>query len=110
MNGNLIKVPATLTLEQKQSQLAGQIENDINNCFRNILSTMGRIFDRIWKNQDGLTPQQAFDSFGGNGAQLCLLFEDIKAFIVKHAPTVQLPSAPKPVTVNEQTGVVTVGE
>ena len=101
--------PVPMTLEQKQVQQKASIKAVINVQYNVLTSSITKLFGMVWSNPAGLTPQQVFDAFGTDCAQLHGLFALFSnALNTAKAGSITL-AEPHPVTVNGD-GSCTVGQ
>lgn len=97
------------TIQGKQDKLRDTLSAHLTNQFRSIQGTFESARSLIWENNDGLTPQQAFDAFGNEAGKLIQASLACSTLINTLFPNTVDVNPPHPVTVN-QDGTVTVGE
>ena len=98
-----------LTLEQKQERLKKQVARKSYETFQAMVGNYSEIKRMMWQNQQGLTPQQAFDALGTNAAELFQLSSVLVQAVNSVKPNTLDPAQPYEFTVNED-GTVTVGD
>lgn len=73
-----------------------------------LIMSVKQSYDMIWKSEDH-TPQEMFDSFGSDAAQLLLASSETQKLIKKLKPDYQYLKSPNSLTINED-GTVVVGD
>lgn len=59
-----------LTLEAKQEKLRNRVSRQSQQTFQGLRNTYTEIFNSMWNNRQGLTPQEAFDALGTEAGEL----------------------------------------
>lgn len=77
---SLVEIPI-LTVDQKKEESAKRINILCAHAFNHLLKTHDAIKDEIFKNKEGLTPQEVMEGVGRNGEQLLALNEQLKALV-----------------------------
>ena len=101
--------PRELTKEDKQEITKGQIEKDAYDAFKTLTETYNKIYNRVWENHLGLTPQEVFDALGPQGAELFQLSALLVQTVNTAQPGTIKPAQPYEFTINGD-GTVTVGK
>ncbi len=92
------------TVEQKQANKRVLITSKIQSSFNQVIKDYKEMFDLVWKSSD-LTPQEIFDGFGTDAAQLFLIAGAFKDAVNTVAPDT-LTEIPAPsYTINEDGSV-----
>jgi hypothetical protein len=98
--------PATPTLAELQARFRTGAVEMINGLYHNMTSVYMDLYNAIWFNTTGWTPQVVIDSFGHDAVELFTLAGTLKAVVNGVTPDA-LPDAPLPFTMNAD-GTVTV--
>jgi hypothetical protein len=97
----------TPTTAQLQKQLKMQMTGQLNQLYSQIIKVSVSNFNAIWSNPK-LTPQQCFDAFGTNAANLLQVYATMQTAMNAIVPDSLPQAAPNALTVNSD-GTVTVG-
>jgi hypothetical protein len=62
--------PEVLTIEKKQERVSKRILNMTAQTYNQLVQTQKQGINMVWKNQQGLTPQQVCDSLGENASKV----------------------------------------
>lgn len=98
---------ANETLDQKKLRHKAIISGQMTQSFMLLKNQFNAIFKQVWQNKD-LTPQQIFDSFGTDAAQLFLIAGTIQQAMNTIVPDSVTQAPPSPYTIHPD-GTVTVG-
>lgn len=102
-----VNAPAVTTAE-KQSAAAVEIKGVCSQMLNLNTNSFTRIFNIVWNNRNGLTPQQVCDALATDAGSLFALAGGLQAVInTAQAGSLTL-TPPKAVTVNSD-GTVTIG-
>lgn len=95
------------SVQGKQEKLVSQVQTQTKFMIESQIRWVNQLIVKLWKNPDGLTPQQAFDAFEASAAivhaKLMTAITNINAFV----PGSIVFLEPKAVTSNSD-GTVTV--
>jgi hypothetical protein len=101
--------PPALTKEQAQSKLSFMVRDTINRDLSVIFSTFKAVYDAIWTNKDGLTPQECFDALGTDAVEMVMVSNAIQTAVNSVVPNSMDFSVPATWTMTpNQDGTVTV--
>lgn len=103
----ILPPPAPPTTTQLQAQLKGQVVSSTNQLFRTLQSSYDKNFSAVWANPS-LTPQQVFDAFGTDAAQLFVIAGATATMLNTIVPNTVVAAPPYNYTINSD-GTVTVG-
>lgn len=92
--------------EALQSVLKNGLTESVNNLFEQMKLTFADGMRMVWANPDGLTPQEVFDAFGTDAAELVRLAQILKDAVNKAVPGTFPTTAPD-FTINKD-GTITV--
>ena len=106
---NTHQSPVVLTTTQAQTKLKTTATAQINQVYRMNVTIYNSLMNSIWQNADGLTPQQAFDSFGTDAGELVTYGHLLAGLINNVTPDAVSTITPEALTVNEN-GTVTANE
>lgn len=95
------------TLAEKQAAAKAWITNASAATLNQLVAGIESIFEFLWNNRDGLSPQEVCDALGTDAASLFILFGTMKATINSVKPGALTLSAPFEFTINED-GTVTI--
>jgi len=101
--------PKELTIEQKQELVTAQIEQQAFKAHSTLVKTYQDLYDRVWENRLGLTPQQVFDGLGTQGVELFKLSHLLVTIVNSAQPGTIKLIQPYEYTINPD-GTVTVGK
>ena len=77
---SIINTSATvqsLTIDQKKAKVKAQVTTTSNLLFKVMRENLTVLFSTVFDNELGLTPQQVFDSFGADAAELAGILQGI---------------------------------
>lgn len=97
-----------LTLAQKKVQVKAMMSNAMQRSFNQLVADFNKSFDMVWNNKAGLTPQDVFDAFGVEAAQLFQVAGATQSLINTLVPNTATAVPPNAYVMN-QDGTVTVG-
>lgn len=97
------------TIEEKQAQEKVLIQQMLTNSVKSLSFETVQVFDKVWKNEAGLSPQQVFSAFGTDAGTLHSMLGTIQNLVNSVSPGSLDLVEPKVVHVN-QDGSVTVAE
>ena len=101
--------PKELTVAQKQELVIRQIEQRAFKTHETLVATYRDLYDRVWENRLGLTPQQVFDGLGTQGVELFKLSQLLVTTVNSATPGSIGATQPYDYTINPD-GTVTVGD
>jgi len=101
-------VQAPITLQDKQVAVANEIKSVCSAMFAFNASNFTRIFQMVWNNRNGLTPQQVCDALGTDAGALFTLAGGLQAVINTAKPDSLTLTPPKSVSIGSD-GNVTIG-
>lgn len=96
------------SLDVLKSEARSQIQALMNVSFDRLVRDFGTLFQQVWNNQNGLTPQQIFDAFGTDAVQLFVIAGTIQDAVNHIQPSTLNGTPPLPYVIH-QDGTVTVG-
>lgn len=105
---SLLDQPA-LTTDAKQQIAAQTIVTQLNTMLSKITTGYSAIFDRVWNDPNGLTPQQVCDALATNAGQLFLLASSLKTLVNSAKSNAITLTEPNQFTI-DQDGTVTIGD
>lgn len=83
-----------LTKEQKQQRTADNLRSNSAAVFQRMVQTYEQGMRTVWRNQQGLTPQEVLDSLGVDAAEALRLSRVLKQAILQANPEQKLTSVP----------------
>jgi hypothetical protein len=100
------------TTEQKQQFVVNRVKRLSSNMLKNVKKQHQEIMQMIWRNPQGLTPQQVMDGFGAEAHELFELSNQLLTMlgnVKSDDPYLSEAAAPYEYTIN-QDGTVTIGD
>lgn len=85
------------SLEEKQEQLRSDVSRRVDVLYLQMKGTFNQLYDLIWNNPSGLTPQESVDAFGPQAIrlfQLAGLMQDTLNTAKPNSVTQVTPMAP----------------
>ena len=95
------------SIQQRQNITANRIRQNSKQLLHNIKHRYETLFNSVWNNSLGLTPQEVLDSIGGDAYELFVYSDMVKQWISRVDPDYNPPQSPKEFRIN-QDGTVTV--
>ena len=106
---NVPTEPTEPTTEQLVARTNTRIKKVSLNIYKTILNRHESVWEMIWDNSNGLTPQEVLDSFGSDAAELFLFSSNIQTMLAAAGAGYVPVETPNEFVVNGD-GTVTVGE
>ena len=106
---NIPTGPTEPTTEQLIARTNSRIKKVSLNIYKTMENRHESVWDLIWNNKDGLTPQEILDSFGSDAAELFLFSGSIQAMLASAGAGYVPVETPNEFVVNGD-GTVTVGD
>jgi len=100
--------PVPLSTAQLEALTTQQITNQLQTQFGNNIATFNRIYNLVWNNPQGLTPQQVLNGLGADATELFQLAVGMANYVNSIIPNTLPTTTPYAITFN-QDGTVTVG-
>jgi len=101
--------PIEPTKEQKLNETKSTIKNISKNMFETIVKRHQFVWDMIWDNSRGLTPQEVVDAFGSDAYELFVFSLNIQTLLAQANINYSFMSTPNEFVINPD-GTVTIGE
>lgn len=101
--------PTDPTKEELTNRNNARIKKIALNIYRTMQNRHESVWDMIWNNKDGLTPQEVLDSFGPDAAELFLFSSNIQTMLATAGAGYSPVDTPNEFTVNPD-GTVTIGD
>lgn len=107
--GDLFQI--TPTTQQQQLATVGEMVERSENFARGAQGSLGQMFDLLWANRYGLTPQQAIAGFGTAGYSLFVRYTAAAAFFAQQRPDLSHKDPPAGFTITpQQDGSVVIAD
>jgi len=103
---NVIAEPTT---EEKLEATEQKVKHLCKNMFEHINNNHSLIWDLVWNNKLGFTPQEVIDTFGTDAKDLFELSDGIQTLAASACSDYVVKTTPNEYTVNPD-GTVTIGE
>jgi len=101
--------PPVVDVPTAQAKQLAMVKRVINEIIGDIMKQFPIVFDSMWNNKMGLTPQQAFDALGTDAVQLIIISNGLQQLVNTLVPNLMNFSVPTGWTmVPNQDGTVTV--
>ena len=107
--GLLDTIQPAPTKEELQKACAQYIRGNTFMGVQNLCQVFTDLWERLWSNPDGLTPQEVCDSLGKDASQLFQLAQEVQTMISALNPGAIPMVAPYKYTINPD-GSVTIGD
>jgi len=98
-----------LSLEQKQTRAKNRIKNAAKNIYETVKNKHDQLWNVVWDNPAGLTPQEVIDAFGTDAKELFTYSQSLQTLLSEANENYVVKVTPNLVTINTD-GSVTVGE
>ena len=106
---SIIENPAKqLSITDRQSRVAQNIRMQTFHFFTDVKKRYETLFNIVWNNPLGLTPQQALDGMGSNAVELFQYSDLLRTMLTQVDESYIPPQTPNKVSINED-GTVIVG-
>jgi hypothetical protein len=100
---------AQKTTEEKIYDTRTEITKISTRLYSKINKQHAKIFNLVWNNSEGLTPQEVFDEYGTEASSLFVFCSGIQQMLVQANESYELLVPTHSYVINED-GTVTVGE
>ena len=97
------------TTEELLTLMKNRVKNNSRRIFNNVRQQHTNIFDTIWNNPNGFSPQEVLDEFGTDAVELFTFSLSIQTMLTQADPTYIYLNTPNLYTLNDN-GTVTVGD
>ena len=97
------------TQEEKIHDLRQEVLKVSTRMYNKMERQHQQLWDLIWENSSGLTPQEVLDEYGTDASSFFIISESIQTLLVQVRPTYTVLETPNLYVINED-GTVTVGD
>jgi len=97
------------TQEEKIHDLRQEVLKVSTRMYNKMERQHQQLWDLIWENSSGLTPQEVLDEYGTDAKDFFIISESIQTLLVQVRPTYTVLETPNLYVINED-GTITVGE
>ena len=105
---NLLNNDSPLSLTEKQAMAKKRMVNQMRQLWSQMKTQYEQLFNQLWHNPQGLTPQQVFDSFGTESVEFFTLGLGLYQFMNTLVPgTIEL-DAPYPYEIQPDGSIVVI--
>jgi len=102
------RISTPLTLEQKQVQAARRMTQIAKRMLEQIIASHKELLGVVYKNRQGLTPQQVYDGLGADAVEAVTLSRGLQAFVNTATGKTAIDTSEMPELTLNGDGTVTV--